>query len=381
MVKKDHIHYFTERGNSVEEIAQQPIARQLLDKVTAVAASVRGKLPELSKRKIILISIPLLILIIAGILLLNIKHVRIDNAGKVSDIYTFSTNPSQILLNSKINTTPYDKVNFSGFDRNSATIKIFPAFAVSVTADNKTQSIRLAEGTVKDVLNQLDIKVGDDDIISSPLTSAVTSGQKIVINRVTYDEKVTTEPIPYNTVKEESAELARGTTKVAEKGKEGVLAITTKVKYIDGKEQNSVTTDKQETTSPVTEKIIVGTASATPYSQLAYPSSLKLNANGVPVSYSRVYTGRATAYHYGKSTASGRSLMVGRVAVDPDKIPYGTKLYIMSPDGRFVYGYAEAADTGTFVNDGSGIITDLYFASNDTCRRFGIKTVSIYVLN
>lgn len=364
----------------MEQIAQQPKARQLLGKVTAVAVSVRGKLPELSRRKIILIMIPLVLLIIAGTLLLNVKHVKIDNAGKVTDVYTFSTNPSQILLNNKITASPYDKISFSGFNKNYAAIKIIPAFTVSVTADNKTQSIKLAEGTVEDVLKQLNVSVGEDDILSSPLTSSVTSGQKIVINRVTYDKKVTTEPIPFKTVKEESAALARGTTKVATKGKEGVLTITRKVKYIDGKEQNSVTTDREETTSPVTEKIIVGTASATPYSQLSYPSSLKLNANGVPTSYSRVYTGPATAYHNGKGTASGKSLKVGRIAVDTAKIPFGTKLYIMSPDGSFVYGYAEAADTGGFVSNGSGIIADLYFDSNATCRRFGVKTVSIYVL-
>jgi len=60
-----------------------------------------------------------------------------------------------------------------------------------------------------------------------------------------------------------------------------------------------------------------------------------------------VLTGKATGYYSktGKGS-SGLGLGYGTVAVDPDVIPYGTKLYITSTDGKFVYGYAVATDTG-----------------------------------
>ena len=38
--------------------------------------------------------------------------------------------------------------------------------------------------------------------------------------------------------------------------------------------------------------------------------------------------------------------------------PYGTKLYITSTDGKFVYGYAVATDTGIAVQKGQ--ILDVY---------------------
>ncbi len=72
--------------------------------------------------------------------------------------------------------------------------------------------------------------------------------------------------------------------------------------------------------------------------------------------------------------------MPGRVAVDPDQIPYGTKLYIVSSDGRYVYGYAVAADTGGFVWNGSGTTVDLYMNTYSECMSFGRRTVEIYVL-
>ena len=58
--------------------------------------------------------------------------------------------------------------------------------------------------------------------------------------------------------------------------------------------------------------------------------------------------------------SSGRRLTYGTVAVNPNVIPYGDLMYITSADGRFVYGYAYAADTGTAMMTGSAFI-DLYY--------------------
>ena len=56
-----------------------------------------------------------------------------------------------------------------------------------------------------------------------------------------------------------------------------------------------------------------------------------------------VYADYVTAYtHTGHRTATGTYPRIGTVAVDPDKIPYGTKLYIPG------YGYGRTEDTGAF---------------------------------
>ncbi|MBE6830171.1 MAG: hypothetical protein E7519_08180, partial [Ruminococcaceae bacterium] len=69
----------------------------------------------------------------------------------------------------------------------------------------------------------------------------------------------------------------------------------------------------------------------------------------------------------------------GLVAVNPKIIPYGSRLYICSPDGKVVYGYAIAADTGGGVMDGR-IVADLYFNTVGQCRQFGNRKMNIYVL-
>ena len=62
-----------------------------------------------------------------------------------------------------------------------------------------------------------------------------------------------------------------------------------------------------------------------------------------------------------------------------ETIPYGSKLYIKSSDGSFVYGYAVAADTGIALMDGR-VTVDLYFDTYLESCLFGAKTMDIYVL-
>ena len=97
--------------------------------------------------------------------------------------------------------------------------------------------------------------------------------------------------------------------------------------------------------------------------------------------YSKIIVGTCTAYtELDGITATGTLPKVGTVAVDPNVIPYGTRLYICSADGSFVYGYAVAEDTGTACMAGD-IIVDLYMESEEACEAFGRQELMIYVLD
>ena len=73
------------------------------------------------------------------------------------------------------------------------------------------------------------------------------------------------------------------------------------------------------------------------------------------------------------------AFLPGHVAVNPNLIPYGSKLYITSADGSFVYGYAIASDTGTALIDGT-IGVDLFYDTYLESLLNGLRTVNIYVL-
>ena len=106
--------------------------------------------------------------------------------------------------------------------------------------------------------------------------------------------------------------------------------------------------------------------------------------DGVPVEgVAAVYTSqRATAYSASGTAkgASGRRLTYGTVAINPSIIPYGSLMYITSDDGKFVYGYAYAADTGTAMMTGHAFI-DLYYETYDESVDNAVIPVTVYVLD
>ena len=67
------------------------------------------------------------------------------------------------------------------------------------------------------------------------------------------------------------------------------------------------------------------------------------------------------------------------MAVNPKVIPYGTKLWITSADGKMVYGYAIAADTGGALLNGR-VLVDLFMDTNAECKAFGRRNMNVYIL-
>ena len=78
----------------------------------------------------------------------------------------------------------------------------------------------------------------------------------------------------------------------------------------------------------------------------------------------------AVAYHLPGKTASGLPVRNGVVAVDPELIPLGTRLFVPG------YGKAIAADVGVAIN---GPIIDLWMPSDEQARKWGRKTVVITI--
>ena len=90
----------------------------------------------------------------------------------------------------------------------------------------------------------------------------------------------------------------------------------------------------------------------------------------------------ATAYSTAPSenggytvSAMGNPLGYGIVAVDPNVIPLGSKVYVTSPDGSWSYGVASAEDTGGAIR---GNKIDLCYDTNASA--FGRKSCVVYVL-
>ncbi|MBR3766976.1 MAG: 3D domain-containing protein [Clostridia bacterium] len=115
-------------------------------------------------------------------------------------------------------------------------------------------------------------------------------------------------------------------------------------------------------------------------SQLQPPPSLTFDENGVPENYLYYIDGKATAYYDGNKTSTGSATRPGVVAVDPREIPYGTEMWIVSLDGKYVYGFARAEDTGGFIYWKNGATVDLFMNTYSDCYTWGFRGVRIYIL-
>ena len=81
----------------------------------------------------------------------------------------------------------------------------------------------------------------------------------------------------------------------------------------------------------------------------------------------------ATAYTWtGQRTASGTWPAVGTVAVDPEVIPLGTRLWVEG------YGEAVALDTGGAIK---GNIIDVYMADRERCIQWGRRPVEVRIID
>ena len=72
-------------------------------------------------------------------------------------------------------------------------------------------------------------------------------------------------------------------------------------------------------------------------------------------------------------TSTGSYPDKGTVAVDPNKIPYGTQLYIPG------YGSGTALDTGGAMRQYDGYAIDLYFDTYEEAVEWGVRYIEVTV--
>lgn len=310
------------------------------------------------------------------------KHVKVEADGKTQPVLLhYGDTVSDALQKAGVAVGENDAVNVLRMAKvwDGMTIKVLRKYTVSVTADGKTVRSPVWEGSVSSALQQLSVALGPEDSPDVNPDAAVAEGMSIKVSRVTYRDVTATEPIPFQTVTQKDSTLAAGKKSVKTDGQNGVKTVVSRQKLSDGKVVQSTVVKTEITKQPVSRVVAVGTKRIRSASAAARADGTLIDRNGRPVRYKKLLRGRCTAYYAGTTTATGLPAAYGRVAVNPNVIPYGTRLYICSPDGRLVYGYAVAADTGGAAMS-NAILADLYYPSYEQCVRVGSRTMNVYLL-
>lgn len=233
-----------------------------------------------------------------------------------------------------------------------------------------------------EVLSEAGFELGMDDTYTTQESNGV-SEINVQRDQVTVVTETYTETLAYETVELLDDQMAQGKTKVLTVGSDGEVQRTAQVTYVNGVETERDVLSTQVIKSPVDEVVAVGT-----YESNVEPGKLHIG-NGVIVTpdgevltYNRTMQVTATAYSSqdagcGTRTSTGTTVHWGTVAVDPSVIPYGTKMYIVSNDGSFIYGVSAAEDCGGAIKSNR---VDLYMPTQSQCYAFGRRACTVYFL-
>ncbi|MEG1887561.1 MAG: G5 domain-containing protein, partial [Oscillospiraceae bacterium] len=270
-------------------------------------------------------------------------------------------------------------------------VTLMRAFDVTVTLGSETATVRLASGTVGEAIQKAGFLHNEHDLINYDTAASVYSGMEIDVVSVDYLYETSHEALPHSEQVVYSNDMIKGSVDVAD-GEDGLKMVTYRKKLVNGIITETTVISEEIVKDAVDKTKTVGTKTPVSQynsdmisciSQLSPSSPIALDANGKPLNYSKVITGNATAYSGDGSTSTGVKPRPGYIAVNPRQIPYGTKMYIVSSDGRYNYGYAIAADTGGFVNytGSKATVADLFFNTSAECRSFGRRQVQIYIID
>lgn len=337
------------------------------------------------------VTIALVSVMTGSLFFTNTAHI-IDKSNDVAKKhYTLLSDPYSILMEAGVEVGHYDEVSYTDFVDYTTYITIERAHEVSLNVDGKIYYHNTTGTTVKQILNNFDVSLGEHDLVNFTMDSVTFEGMEIIVTRVKFDEKIVKSVIEHDFEQVENKKLLKGKSNVVTEGKDGERTYIYQRKFVNGEITDEMLISDKITVEPITEVVENGTYVAPKVEQKIVtgkaisdrkPSNnVKLTEKGIPEKYSKVITGKATSYiaPQGALTSTGRIAQVGVVAVDPKVIPYGSELYIVSKDGKTVYGYAIAGDTGGAMRSGR-ILVDVFVPTLSMATQWGVRQVNVYVL-
>jgi 3D (Asp-Asp-Asp) domain-containing protein len=245
----------------------------------------------------------------------------------------------------------------------AAKAKVIPAGFTQVTIKKYgvARDYVTPKKNVGDVLRDLGIAFEPRSVYPMP-TTPVTSGMVIhIIGKYETFETVI-EPVAFATKYQDDKELAYGKTQVITAGVPGEDKVVYQDVLRNGMFQKQELL-RERTKEPQAALVKRGVAQSI------------ITGNG-PIGYKRKITVEASAYTLAEGSGTGLTSIgliphEGIVAVDPNFIPYYTKMYIPG------YGFATAGDTGGAIR---GYKIDLFMNSYYRAIQWGRRTVDIYIL-
>jgi len=248
-------------------------------------------------------------------------------------------------------------------------IYIYHARELFLSVGGDTRTIHSRKATVAEILDEADVSLGSLDRVEPALHTHVEDGLTIRVVQVREELETVEEAIPCPVIYQDDPTMDMGQYMVLDWGADGLIQREYRVVYEDGQEIERELLSEWEQ-PPRDQLIAQGTKVVsfvdTAQGPLRYRYALEMYATW----YRPADCGKSPDSPWYGIAATGVQVHRGIVAVDPNVIPLGTRLYVPG------YGEAIAADTGSAV---IGNIIDLGFADYEVID-WHTRWVTVYIL-
>ncbi len=299
--------------------------------------------------------------------------VQVDDNGAKSTIFTVNRTVGGVLYDAKMSLYLADAVrpDLAAPITENSVITVRRSVPVTIRVDGRSLLTRTHGKTVGETLAETGIALIGLDFTVPDASSPVQPDMTIRVVRVTEEDTIIERtPVDFKRVSKPDPTLPLDTRQVIQQGIAGLVERRVRIRREDGVEVSRSAVESVVVQAARDEITAVGTLPTlktldTPDGPVQYWRALKMRA----ASYKPSSAGRSHDDPLYGVTATGEKLHKGLVAVDPQVIPLGTRLYIPG------YGTAVAADTGGAVQ---GLVIDLGYGDDDYQEWSG--TVDVYLL-
>lgn len=294
------------------------------------------------------------------------KTIIVSIDGNDQSIITFKKTVEEALLENDIDLAPKDKIQpkLSVEIKKGDRINIKRAVPVQIIVDNKVIKTDTAEDTINDLLQAEEVILSQYDKVSPSINDNIKDGMEVEIVRVKSEVVKENKVLEYDTEVKNDNTLPKSATKTIQEGVAGEKQITYRVIYENGEEVSKESINEEITKEPVKKIVAQGTLETLALSR------------GENITYKKKISVVATAYSGHTITATGNVPKrntggLSTIAVDPNVIPLGTKVYVEG------YGYAVAHDTGGAIKNNK---IDLFMNSSKEAYSWGRRNVNLYII-
>lgn len=307
----------------------------------------------------------------------------ITDGSRVLTYSTYATDPAQVLDEAGLELDENDTYTTSA-DGGTAAITVTRSQDITIEYHGEVMHVSSLGETVQELLTRLNISIGEHDSVSLNLDLDTYDGMELRIEEVLRMDQTYTVTVPYEISYCYDSTLPEGSETILTPGVDGQMRCTATVTYVNGTETDRTLNSESVLSAPVTQIVAIGTAEVNdgpvdPYGMPIISEDTIILPTGEVLTYTGTMTCVATAYCDRGKTATCTDARYGEIAVDPKVIPYGTRMFIMTTDGSYIYGIATAEDTGNpdYIH---GNRIDLWYSDYYECIEFGVRTCIVYFL-